>query len=131
MSLPAILLLSCFATQPVAAAPTELEFDRALVDRLARAYAELGPVESLSLGGGATLGLGDVLASVRAYHPVLVSATARVRGAQGERVRQLSVKMETHMSVCFMWSGTWRDSESGCYWYLLVTSCPRRERDQK
>lgn len=67
--------------------PIETEgFNRALVERLTRAYAALGPVETATLGGGDVLTLDEVLASVEAHHPVLVAAAARVRGARGDRL---------------------------------------------
>lgn len=83
MSLTTILFVAHIAQMP---APGELQFDRPLVERLTSAYAELGPVRTATLGGGSTLGFQAVLSSVQTHHPVLVSASARVRGAQGERL---------------------------------------------
>lgn len=83
MSLTTILFVAHLAPTT---APDELQFDRPLVERLTAAYAELGPVRTATLGGGSTLELDAVLASVDAHHPVLVSANARIRGARGERL---------------------------------------------
>jgi outer membrane protein TolC len=80
VSSTAILFVASIATSTT---PDELEFDRPLVERLVSSYTELEPA---TLGEGPALELDEVLASVEAHHPVLVSATARVRGARGNQL---------------------------------------------
>lgn len=78
------LCASILTTSPNASSPAG--FDRAGVAALVEDYAELGPVETATLGGGTPLQLVQVLASVRQHHPMLMAALAKVRSARGEQL---------------------------------------------
>ncbi len=77
-----LLLPAQLSTAPI----DDDNFDRNLVERLARAYRQLGPVQTATLGGGAPVRLDAVLRSVERHHPVLVAASARIRGARGDQL---------------------------------------------
>ncbi|MGE0784271.1 MAG: TolC family protein [Sandaracinaceae bacterium] len=98
-SLCLVALLACVGCASLASAqladhgldvpPSTASIERDADIDAARMVEEMGPlapIPRVEIGGGATLTLAQVLASVERHHPAMEVARQRVRGADGDRL---------------------------------------------